>query len=133
MDLFSLGIAAGSILKYSTYFTKKIGFDNSCKLSFLETICMNCQNPFPWKKKKNISLSSAALAQGVINTWWTVNEHISYKIAQSEDSDQPSPPHSLSSLCCLSEDVLDLWLPTECHMQMRRLIRGSAGRTGDFV
>ena len=45
-------------------FSKKIGFDSSCKLSPLETICMKCQNLFSGKNKKNIiNLSSAELAE----------------------------------------------------------------------
>ena len=52
--------SADNILKYFSYFSKKIGFDTSCKLSPKETICMKCQILFSRKKKKkNISLSSA--------------------------------------------------------------------------
>ena len=35
-------------------FSQKIGFDISCKLSALETICMKCQILFSGKNKKNI-------------------------------------------------------------------------------
>ena len=37
---------------FFSYFSQKAGFDISCKLSPLETICMKCQNPFSWKNKK---------------------------------------------------------------------------------
>ena len=36
-----------------SYFSKKIGFDNSCKLSPKETICMRCQGLVFGKNKKN--------------------------------------------------------------------------------
>ena len=34
---------------------QKTGFEFSCKLSPMETICMKCQNLFSWKNKKKIS------------------------------------------------------------------------------
>ena len=37
-----------------SYFSQKTGSDLSCKLSPLETICMQCQNLFSGKNKKNI-------------------------------------------------------------------------------
>ena len=40
-------------------FFKKTGYDISCKLSPVETICIKCQNLFSKKNKKNISMSSA--------------------------------------------------------------------------
>ena len=40
---------------YFSYFSQEMGFDISCKLSQLETICMKCQIPFPEQNKKNIS------------------------------------------------------------------------------
>ena len=58
--------SADNILKYLSYFSEKTGFDISCKLSPLETICMKCQNPiffflfsfffslFFWKSWKKI-------------------------------------------------------------------------------
>ena len=50
-----------------SYFFQKTGFDISCKLSHMETICMKCQSLFSWKNKKNITiLSSAELAQRVV-------------------------------------------------------------------
>ena len=53
-------ISADDILKY---FSLKTGFDISCKLSPMETICMKCQILLTGKKKKNIiNLSSAELA-----------------------------------------------------------------------
>ena len=48
-------------------FSQKTGFDISCKLSPLETICMKCQIVFSGKIRKNITnLSSAELAQRVV-------------------------------------------------------------------
>ena len=45
-------------------FSQKTGFDISCKLSQMETICMNGQILFSGKNKKNIiNLLSAELAQ----------------------------------------------------------------------
>ena len=52
------------IQKYFSYFYQKTGFDISCKLSPLETICMKCQILFAWKNI--INLSSAELAQRVV-------------------------------------------------------------------
>ena len=45
------------------FFLQKIGFDISCKLSPLETICMESQNLFSGENKKNISLLSADFSQ----------------------------------------------------------------------
>ena len=54
-------------MRYCTYLSMKTGFDNSCKLSPLETIYMKCQNLFYGKNKKNIiHLSFAELAQRVV-------------------------------------------------------------------
>ena len=56
--------SADNILKYFSYFSKKTGYDISCKL---ETICMKCQILFFGKNKKNIiNLSSAENAQRVV-------------------------------------------------------------------
>ena len=42
--------------EFFSYFSQKIGFDISCKLSPMKTICMRCQSPFSEKKnKENIS------------------------------------------------------------------------------
>ena len=41
---------------YFSYFSQKTGFDISCKLSPLETICMKCQSCFLSKIRKNISI-----------------------------------------------------------------------------
>ena len=55
------------MLKYVSYFSHKTGFDISCKLSPLETICMKCQILFSGKiKKPKTDLSSAELAQGMV-------------------------------------------------------------------
>ena len=45
--------------KLMTFFLvfQKTGFEISCKLSPLETICMKCQNLFSGKNKNNISVS----------------------------------------------------------------------------
>ena len=40
---------------YFSYFSQKTGFEISCKLSPVETICMKCQTLFSGKSKKNIS------------------------------------------------------------------------------
>ena len=59
--------SADDILKCFSYFSQKTGFDISCKLSPLETICMNCQILFSGKTRKNIiSLVSAELAKRVV-------------------------------------------------------------------
>ena len=58
--------SADKILKYFSYFCQKTGFENSCKLSPLETICMKCQILFSGKNKKNINLSSAEFAKTVV-------------------------------------------------------------------
>ena len=47
-------------------FSQKTGFDNLCKLSPLETICMKCLNLFSGKNKKNINLLSVELAQKML-------------------------------------------------------------------
>ena len=41
--------SADAILKYFSYFSEKIGYDTSCKLSPKETICMKCQILFSRK------------------------------------------------------------------------------------
>ena len=65
-------ISADDILKYFSYFSQKIDFDISCKLSLKETICMKYQSLLSGKNKKNIiSLSSAELAHRLIK----VKEH----------------------------------------------------------
>ena len=51
--------SAEDILKHFSYCSQKTGFDISCKLSPMETVCMQCQILFSWKKKENINLSSA--------------------------------------------------------------------------
>ena len=49
------------------FFFQKTGFDISCKLSPLETICMKYQSLFSRKNMKNIfTLSSAEIAQKVV-------------------------------------------------------------------
>ena len=60
-------ISADDNLKYFSYFSQETGFDISCKLSLMETICIKCQILFSGKNKKNfINLSSAELAQRVV-------------------------------------------------------------------
>ena len=68
MHLFEINVQNRSnILKYIYIYIylQKTGFDISCKLSPLETICMECQNLSFWKKNiKNImNLSSAEFAR----------------------------------------------------------------------
>ena len=56
-----------NILKHFSYFSQKTGFDSSCKLSPMETICMKCQILFSGKNKKTIAnLSSTELVKRVI-------------------------------------------------------------------
>ena len=50
-----VNFSADDILKYLVvvfFFFQKTGFDISCRLSPLETICMKCQILFPGKKRK---------------------------------------------------------------------------------
>ena len=56
--------SADDNLKYFACFSKKIGFDISCKLSPQETICMKYQSLF--SGKIIISLSSAVFVQRVV-------------------------------------------------------------------
>ena len=52
---------------FFSYFSQKTGFDISCKLCRMETICMKCQILFSGKNKKNITnLSSAKLIKRVL-------------------------------------------------------------------
>ena len=61
-------IAAGDILKYFSYFSMKKGFDISCKLSPLETICLKCRILFSGKNEKNvINLSSSESAHSMVS------------------------------------------------------------------
>ena len=46
--------SADNILKYFSFVSQKTGFDISCKLSPMETICIKCQIQFFGKNKKNI-------------------------------------------------------------------------------
>ena len=48
-----------------------MGFDISCKLSPMETICMKCQVPFSGKNKKNISKCCLLkiIPSRLLNTW----------------------------------------------------------------
>ena len=58
-------------------FPRKIGYDTSCKLSPLETICMKCQIPFSRKSKKNITnLSSAESAHSMVSDNWNGSHDI---------------------------------------------------------
>ena len=57
--------SADDMLKFFSYFFQKTGFDISCKLSPMETICMKSQFLFSVKNKENINLLSAELAQRV--------------------------------------------------------------------
>ena len=61
-------------MKYFSYFSKETGFDISCKLSPLETFCMNYQILFSGKSKKNlISLSSAEFPHSMLSCKKTKN------------------------------------------------------------
>ena len=62
--------SADDILKYFSYFLQKKGFDISCKLSPVETICMKCQILFSGKNKKTVTnLLSAEIAQRVVKQY----------------------------------------------------------------
>ena len=54
----------------------KTEFDNSCKLSPLETICIKCQNLFSGEFKKNISKCLLKILPRVLS----VNAHIASMI-----------------------------------------------------
>ena len=45
--------SADGIFKYFSYVSQKTGFDSSCKLSPMETVCMKCQILFSGEKKNN--------------------------------------------------------------------------------
>ena len=60
--------SADDNLIYIPYFTKKIGFEISCKLSPLETICMNGQILFSGQHKKTRG------------PWWSYIAHLSKQI-----------------------------------------------------
>ena len=66
-------ISADDILKYFLYVFQKIEFYFSCKLSPLQTVCMNCQISFSEKYKKNlINLTSAESAHSMVSISMTV-------------------------------------------------------------
>ena len=50
----SLANSADQKLVYFPNFSQKTGFDISCKLSPMETVCMKCQILFSGKNKKKI-------------------------------------------------------------------------------
>ena len=78
-----------------SYFSKKTGFDISCKLSPVETICMKCQNLFSGKTKQNI-LKCCLL--GILPRLLSVNHKCSYKYAWSNSVDSDQSAHSGSTL-----------------------------------
>ena len=47
-----INFSAENILKCFSYFSLKLGFDISCKLSPIETVCMKCQILFSGPNKK---------------------------------------------------------------------------------
>ena len=56
-----------SRLHFETFFfSKKIDFGISCKLSPKETICMKCQSLYSMKNKKNINSLSTELSQRMV-------------------------------------------------------------------
>ena len=68
--------SASDKLKYFSYSSQKTGFDISCKLSPMETICMKYQSLF---SGKNINLSSAELANRVVMVnHWRINHNCRY-------------------------------------------------------
>ena len=62
-----------------SYFSQKISFDISCRLSPSKIICMKCQHLFSRENKKHINLWSTELAQRVVK----VNCVISVKCCKS--------------------------------------------------
>ena len=84
--------SADAIQKYFSYFSQKTGFDISCKLSTIETICMKCQNLFSEKNKINIINLSADFYRRVVNVkywifffslvWfsWNFHQHLGFDI-----------------------------------------------------
>ena len=58
-----------NIFKYISYFPQKTGFDISCKLSSMETLCMKYQILFSGNNKTNIiNLASDEFAHRMLNT-----------------------------------------------------------------
>ena len=55
LNLYLFGLIQQTTKWHFSYFSQKTGFDISCKLSPLETICRKYQNLFSGKNKKNIS------------------------------------------------------------------------------
>ena len=55
---------------YFSYFSQKTGFDISCKLSPMETICMKCQNCFLEKIRKQDCLQWRQIAWNVKLVFW---------------------------------------------------------------
>ena len=55
------------IVFFFFFFFQNTGFDISCKLSSMETICMKCEVLFSGKNKKNITnVFSSEFAQRVV-------------------------------------------------------------------
>ena len=54
------------------FFSQKIGFDISCKLSPKETVCMECQSLFSGKNKKTIINLPSEFAHRLVNVKYYV-------------------------------------------------------------
>ena len=50
-----------------SFFSQKIGFDISCKLPPLETICIKCQSLLSEKNKKKYLKTSAEILHSILN------------------------------------------------------------------
>ena len=61
---------------------------------------------------QNIALAELFYQMSRSTAFPIVTEYVS-----SKDSNQPAHLHKLISLCCLSEDAFDPWLPTECPVK----------------
>ena len=66
-------------------FSQETGFDISCKLSPVETICMKCQILFPGKYKKKYHPISCLLNQRVVKV---------KVVRNTSTGDQCLPPHT---------------------------------------
>ena len=66
------------------YFSKKIGFGISFKLTALKTICMKCQSLFSGKKnQRNINLSSVELSQRMVKVHFSLLNFKSHVLPDS--------------------------------------------------
>ena len=77
-----------------SYFSQKTGFNISCKLSSVETICMKCQILFSGKnkkKKKYFTMSSAENFTGMLRVKLSDEQYIEVQTRQAPDVNITSP------------------------------------------